>query len=257
MFLRGYRHFLTTAASLQWDEAAVDLAADARAWPQLTAQSRAGVRRLIAGFCVGEDLVASELQPFADVSAGGDRALAACFRAQAVDEARHARLFDRVAEEVMRVPGADAGQRRQLLRAELEPAFLDLFEEELPRMSAALARGASSLAGAVTMYHLLLEGIVFTAGQFALLDLLDGLPELPGLRRGTGLVLRDERWHIGLGATLVDRTVAVNRDALLARGQMALGAWGDAISPAARERVLALHRRRLNALRPRPTKVMA
>lgn len=183
MFLRGYRHFLTTAASLQWDEAAVDLASDRAAWQKLAARDRQSVRRLLAGFWVGEELVANELEPF--VHAGGDETLAACFRVQAVDEARHARLFDRAAREILRVPGTDVRERRGRLRAELEPAFLDLFEVQLPQISAALARGTARLSGAVTMYHLLLEGIVFTAGQLALLELLDGLPNCAGCGEGS------------------------------------------------------------------------
>ena len=57
---------------------------------------------------------------------------------------------------------------------------------------------------------MILEGVVFTAGQLALLDLLDD--RLPGLQRGTELVLRDERWHVGFGARcLADSTTTRRR----------------------------------------------
>ena len=58
----------------------------------------------------------------------------------------------------------------------LSPEFLALFEVRLPV-------AASSAPGeAVGLYHMVLEGVVFTAGQLALLDLLDD--RLPGLRSG-------------------------------------------------------------------------
>ena len=45
---------------------------------------------------------------------------------------------------------------------------------------------------------MLLEGVVFDAGQHALLDdLADGA--LPGVREGVERVERDERWHVGFG----------------------------------------------------------
>ena len=45
---------------------------------------------------------------------------------------------------------------------------------------------------------MLLEGVVFDVGQYALLDdLADGA--LPGVREGIERVERDERWHVGFG----------------------------------------------------------
>ena len=62
---------------------------------------------------------------------------------------------------------------------------------------------------AVGVYHMVLEGVVFTAGQLALLELVDD--RLPGLREGTELVLRDERWHVGFGDPLPARRGALGR----------------------------------------------
>ena len=79
-------------------------------------------------------------------------------------------------------------------RAEhVTPAMLDLFEERLPAMAAELAEGRAGLAEGVSLYHMLLEGVVFDAGQHALLDdLEDGaLPRRTGIER----VERDERWQ--------------------------------------------------------------
>jgi ribonucleoside-diphosphate reductase beta chain len=262
VFVAGYRHFLRTAASLQWDEAAIDLSADARAWPVLEGSLRARIVRILAGFCVGESAVAEEIAPFA--GAAHDRDACACFRAQAVDERRHARFFDRVAEEVVGVEGSSPSERRGALRGELSEEFLVLFEVRLFAAARALAAEGvgvgvatsagggpgASLRNAVGLYHLLLEGIVFTAGQRALLGLLERVrPALPGLRNGLERVVADERWHVGLGARLLAEAGGDGGDIdrLSAAAGPALAAWGDAVDPELGERVLRLHRRWLAA----------
>jgi ribonucleoside-diphosphate reductase beta chain len=249
VFAAGYGHFLRTAASVQWDEAAVDLRLDAEAWPRLDPRLRERVARLLAGFCVAETAVATEIVPFA--AAALDPDVAACFVAPAVDERRHARFFDRVAAEVAGVPGESPAQRRTALGSVLDDEFVALFEIRLPAVARALADDApaGSLAAAVALYHLLLEGVVFAAGQLALVRLLDG-GALPGLRRGLELVLRDERWHVGFGARLLDDlgpAAAGADERVLEEAEVMLAAWGDAIDPELGRSVLALHRRRLAA----------
>lgn len=246
MFLPGYGHYLRTAASLQWDETVIDLDADAAAWPRLPSSAREHVLTLLAGFCVGEQEVADALEPFAMAAPGPDAA--ACFRAQAIDEARHARFFDRVAERVTRAPGSTLAERRELARSRLDVGFLALFDDRLSRATRGLAVDAGGLREAVGLYHMLLEGIVFTAGVTALLDRLAGLDDpLPGLRCGTELVLRDERWHIGFGASLLAglgiEAHAIER--LLEEGGGVAACWGSAVSPEIVAGALSIHRRRL------------
>ena len=84
---------------------------------------------------------------------------------------------------------------------------------------------------------MLLEGVVFDAGQQALLDdLADGA--LPGVRAGVERVERDERWHVGFGlrCLIETRPSAEILDALLERAEEAAAAWGDAVPAATRER---------------------
>lgn len=245
MFVRGYAHFLRTADSLQWDEMAIDLRADAGAWPVLPERLRLGLAALVAGFCVGEARVAGELDPFA-AAAEGD--VADCFRAQARDERRHARFFDRAAREAAGVPGGGPEERLAALRARLEPDFLDLFDERLPAASRSLAGGAADLPQAVALYHMLIEGVVFLGGQLALLELIGGREELAGLRRGVELVLRDERWHVGFGARLLNELPGgAGVEAVTDEARDALDAWGQAVPDHIRDNALHLHRRRLAA----------
>jgi ribonucleoside-diphosphate reductase beta chain len=213
----SYEHFLGIAASVQWDERAISLRADAQAWPTV---ADARLASLVAGFCVGEAGVAEHLSVFASGPA------AACFEAQVRDEERHARFFARYAAAV------GLGDPRSLV----SQAFLELFEVRLP------AAVAEAPGEAVGLYHMVLEGVVFTAGQLALLDLVDD--RLPGLRAGVELVLRDERWHVGFGARCL-ADLDYDEAAILAEGERAAALW----APEHAGRVMDGLRSRLRAVR--------
>lgn len=248
--ITGLNDFVALADSLQWDETTIDFTADKRAWPTLDESESAHVLGLIAGFCIAEAGVSGHLGPFQD--AASDESVPDIFRAQARDERRHARFFDRVAAEVAAVPGTDAAARLDVLRTHVSPELVALFEERLPATAQRLAGNRADLTTAVGLYHMVLEGVVLLAGQNAMLDTLDRLSTgLPGVRRGVELVLRDERWHIGFGTRLV-QNVGLSEDEvedLLELGQSAAGAWGDLVTPEAAERAATIHRRRLRGVK--------
>ena len=92
--------FSKVVARLQWDPAAIDLTADARAWPELPAERRRRLMTLLAGFRVAEDAVSEHITPFADAAreatlASQESLMAWVFFLQRRDEDRHARFFDR------------------------------------------------------------------------------------------------------------------------------------------------------------------
>ncbi len=239
--LSSYSHIV---ARLQWDPTAIDLGPDARAWRELPADRRRRLTTLLAGFCVAEEAVSEHLEPF--TKATDDTLAAWVFFLQRRDEQRHALFFDRIAGEVLGLPGADPAERRAAARANVPPAMLELFEVRLPAMAADLAAGRSRLHDGVSLYHMVLEGIVFAAGQRALLgDLDDGA--LPGVREGVRRVDLDERWHIGFGLRcLIDAQPSPKLvQELLARAEDAATAWGDVVSPATREYVTRMCARRL------------
>ena len=229
--------FSQIVARLQWTPEAIDLTADATTWPVLPDERRHKLLTLLAGFCVAEDAVAEQLTPFADAARGAKLAsqeslMAWVFFLQRRDEQRHARLFDRIGAEVLGLPGATPEERRAEARAHAPEALLELFEKRLPAMAADLAAGETGLADGVSLYHMLLEGVVFDAGQKALLDdLADGV--LPGVRTGVERVERDERWHVGFGLRcLVEaRPSTALLDGLLTRAEEAALVWGDAVAP--------------------------
>lgn len=237
--------FSQVVARLQWNPSTIDLAPDARAWPELPDERRRRLTTLLAGFCVAEVAVAEQLTPFAQATP--DTLVAWVFFLQRRDEERHAQLFDRIAAEVLGLPGATPDDRRAAARDLVPAPVLELFEERLPAMGAELAAGRIGLDEGIALYHMILEGNVFAAGQRALLeDLEDGA--LPGVREGVERVEKDERWHIGFGVrNLVD--IQPSQELLhdlLARAEEAAAAWGDAVSPDTREYVTRLCARRLH-----------
>jgi ribonucleoside-diphosphate reductase beta chain len=195
--------FSRIVARLQWNAMAIDLTEDARAWPELPDERRERLTTLLAGFRVAEDAVAEDIAPFADAARKAElnsheSLMAWVFYLQRRDEQRHTQFFDRVAAEVIGLAGDTPGERREAAREHAPAALLELFEERLPATAAELAAGRAGLGEGVGFYHMLLEGVVFEAGQHALLDdLEDGV--LPGVREGIERVEKDERWHIGFG----------------------------------------------------------
>jgi len=248
--ITGYGHFVQLADSLQWDETAIDLTTDIESWSKLEDQEYEQILGLLAGFCVGETSVALHLGSF-QAKATVDDAMAGCFESQARDEARHARFFDRVVTEVAGIPGKNMNERLEVLRERVSPELLELFEERLPALAQGLADEDEDLTSAVGLYHMILEGVVLTAGQHALLDALEKLSvPMPGMRKGMELVLRDERWHIGFGSRVIQSADLVDNDleTILNEGSKAAWAWGDLISSKDIEKVDQLHKRRLKSV---------
>ena len=97
-------------------------------------------------------------------------------------------------------------------------------------MAAELAAGSTGILDGISLYHMVLEGAVFTAGQRALLDDLED-DVLPGVREGVGRVELDERWHVGFGVRCLTEAAdpEILLDDVLARATEAAAAWGDAV----------------------------
>ena len=245
--------FSKIVAHLQWEARAIDLVPDARAWPELEPARRERLTTLLAGFRVAEDAVAEHLEPFDGAAKRASLASAETLMAwvlflQRRDEQRHAVFFDRIAAEVLGLPGETPDERREAARELAPPAVLELFEERLPALAADLAAGHAELSDGISLYHMLLEGIVFDTARRALLDdIADGA--LPGVREGVRRTDLDERWHIGFGVRcLIESPPAPGvLEDLLAGAEESAAAWGDAAPAATRERVVRKCGRRLSA----------
>ena len=146
-------------------------------------------------------------------------------------------LFDRVAKEVLGLPGDAPDERRAAARDHAPAAILELFEERLPAMAADLAAGRRrARRGRQPSTTCCWRGSSSTPGQHALLDDLDD-GVMPGVRQGIERVERDERWHVGFGLRCLIETQpsADLLDDLLVRAEEAAEVWATPCPAATRE----------------------
>jgi ribonucleoside-diphosphate reductase beta chain len=236
--------FSRVVAKLQWDANGIDLKPDAAAWQELPDERRQRLTTLLAAFRVADAAVSEQLEPFGP--AAKNSLIAWVIFLQKRDEKRHATFFDRVAAEVLKLPGDTEEDRRVAARDLAPPGIVQLFDEELPAMSAEMAQGRVGLTEGMALYHMTLEGMVLAAGQRALLNELDD-GVLPGVRQGVYHVELDERWHIGFGLRcLIDaRPSRELIDAILSRAEDAAAAWGDALPEEIRDMIVPMAHRRM------------
>jgi ribonucleoside-diphosphate reductase beta chain len=236
--------FSRVVAKLQWAADGIDLKPDAEAFPGLPDERRERLTKLLASFRIADNAVSEHLEPFGP--AAKNSLVAWVIFLQKRDEKRHATFFDRVAAEVLQLPGETKEERGAAARELAPPGIVELFEEELPAMSDAMAKGHIDLQDGIALYHMTLEGMVLSAGQRAILEELeDGT--LPGVRKGVYHVELDERWHIGFGLRLLIDAKPSREliDGILARAEEAAAAWGDAIPEHIRGMIVPMARRRM------------
>src|SRR3954447_2577904 len=239
--------FSRVVAKLQWDANAIDLRPDAEAWLELPDERRERLTKLLAGFRIADAAVSEHLEPFG--AAAKNSLVAWVIFLQRRDEKRHATFFDRVAAEVLELPGETEEERRAAARELAPPGILGLFDEDLPAMAAEMEQGRADLSDGMALYHMTLEGMVLSAGQRALLtDLRDGV--LPGVREGVYHVELDERWHIGFGLRcLIDARPSQELiDAILSRAEESAAAWGDALPEEIRDMIVPMAHRRMKVV---------
>lgn len=144
--------------------------------------------------------------------------------------------------------GEEHDRERGVAARELAPAgIVDLFQNQLPAISAAMEEGSADLSDGMALYHMTLEGMVLSAGQRALLEECeDG--SMPGVREGVYHVELDERWHIGFGLRcLIDRKPDSDLiDEILGRAEEAAAAWGDALPDHIRDSIVPMAHRRMH-----------
>src|SRR5207244_5706402 len=97
--------------------------------------------------------------------------------------------------------------------AHLNPAFGTLFDEMLGSRVQRLAEEPSDLEAlveAVTLYHMVIEGMLALTGQHFIIDYNEREGTLPGFVRGFSFVARDEHRHVAFGSRFL-RDVVVEQ----------------------------------------------
>ena len=155
----------------------------------------------LSAFFIGEQRVAAELGPMMRAAPDEDMRLFLC--TQIADEARHVAFFDRFYSEVGVLQSEGLEERLAETSEHLNPEFGVLFDEMLKQRVDRLAaepEDTETLVEAVTIYHMVIEGMLALTGQHFIMDYNERVGTLPGFVEGFTKVARDEHRHVAFGA---------------------------------------------------------
>jgi ribonucleoside-diphosphate reductase beta chain len=151
----------------QWSVQDLDFTQDRVDWHERIPEEERYQRMYgLSSFFIGEQRVAAELGPM--MRAAPDEEMRIFLCTQIADEARHVAFFDRFYSEVGVLESDDLNARLQETSAHLNPNFGVLFDEMLGSRVDKLARDPEdleTLVEAVTLYHMVIEGMLALTGQ--------------------------------------------------------------------------------------------
>lgn len=200
--LLDYRQLYELWERQHWAVQDLDFAQDRIDWHEkIDADERYARMYGLSSFFVGEQRVAAELGPMMRACPDEDMRIFLC--TQIADEARHVAFFDRFYSEVGVLHADGLQGRLEETSAHLNPEFGVLFDEMLGRRVDRLARepeDTETLVEAVTIYHMVIEGMLALTGQHFIIDYNERLGLLPAFVEGFTNVARDEHRHVAFGA---------------------------------------------------------
>jgi ribonucleoside-diphosphate reductase beta chain len=186
----------------QWRTQDLDFSQDRVDWNErIDPEERFQRMYGLSAFFIGEQRVTDELGPIMRAAPTEDQRI--FLSTQIADEARHVRFFDRFYSEVGVYEGGDGvADRLRQTEEHLNPAFKQLFDEMLTQRVDRLAtepEDTEGLVEAITLYHMIIEGVLALTGQHFIIDFNEREGTLPGFVEGFTNVARDEHRHIAFG----------------------------------------------------------
>jgi ribonucleoside-diphosphate reductase beta chain len=200
--LLSYEQLYNLWERQQWATQDIDFTQDRIDWHERIPEEERFQRMYgLSSFFIGEQKVAEELGPMMRAAPTEEMRVFLC--TQIADEARHVRFFNRFYDEVG-ILEADTLQGRLVETSEhVNPEFNQLFDEMLKSRVDALARRPEDLellVEAITLYHMVIEGMLALTGQHFILQYNEEVGTLPGFCEGFNNIARDEHRHVAFGA---------------------------------------------------------
>src|SRR4029077_8115938 len=184
----------------------------------------------LSSFFIGEQKVADELGPIMRACPTEMQRIFLC--TQIADAPPRVRCCDRFFSEVGVLEGTDElPQRLEALDEHINDSFRTLFDDLLKSRVDPLGQepdDRDALVEAITLYHMVIEGMLALTGQHFIIEYNERVGTLPGFVEGFSNVARDEHRHIAFGARFLKDMVA--RDE---RYRAAIGRTLAEIAPAA------------------------
>ena len=184
--LLSYRQLYELWERQQWATQDIDFTQDRIDWHERIDEDERFQRMYgLSSFFIGEQRVAAELGPMMRAAPDEEMRLFLC--TQIADEARHMAFFDRFYGEVGVLESDNLEARLEETSAHLNKEFGELFDEMLRSRVDRLAaepEDLETLVEAVTLYHMVIEGMLALTGQHFIMDFNERQGTLPGLRPG-------------------------------------------------------------------------
>jgi ribonucleoside-diphosphate reductase beta chain len=198
--LPSYRELYYRWERQQWRSQEIDFTPDRLQWEKLSEQERRERINGLSAFFKGEACVTDTLGPY--VTAMPDEEMRIFITTQLVDEARHTVFFARFFNEVL---GIDKGaledtlaEVQQYMNTDLKYILIDSLSEVAERIRQE-PRNMAHLVEGITLYHVVIEGMMALAGQRGILDYYRQNNLFPAFRGGFTAVARDESRHVVFG----------------------------------------------------------
>jgi len=194
----------------QWATQDLDFTQDRIDWHERIPEEERFQRMYgLSSFFIGEQKVADELGPIMRAAPTEQQRI--FLSTQIADEARHVRFFDRFFGEVGVLEGADElAQKLEALDQHLNAAFRTLFDDLLRSRVDRLAQepgDRDAMVEAITLYHMVIEGMLALTGQHFIIDYNERMGTLPAFVEGFSNVARDEHRHIAFGVRFLTECV--------------------------------------------------
>jgi ribonucleoside-diphosphate reductase beta chain len=209
--LLDYRRLYELWERQQWLTQEIDFSVDREHWHGFPEEERFQRMYGLSSFFIGEQKVTEELGPM--MRAAPTQDMQVFLATQIADEARHVRFFDRFYAQVGVLESDSLAERLKETEKHLNPGFHVLFDEMLGSRVRKLAEDptdTTTLVEAVTLYHMVIEGMLALTGQHFIIDFNEREGTLPGFVHGFNLVARDEHRHVAFGARFLRDAVAAD-----------------------------------------------
>ena len=200
--LLSYEQLYNLWERQQWATQDIDFTQDRIDWHERIPEEERFQRMYgLSSFFIGEQKVAEELGPMMRAAPTEEMRVFLC--TQIADEARHVRFFERFYREVGVLEADGLGEMLTETSAHLNENFGRLFDEMLGKRTQRLSvepEDTEALVEAVTLYHMVIEGMLALTGQHFILQYNEEVGTLPGFVEGFNNIARDEHRHVAFGA---------------------------------------------------------
>ncbi len=188
----------------QWQTQELDFSQDREDWAAFPEEERFQRMYGLSSFFIGEQKVAEELGPIMRAAPTEDQKIFLC--TQIADEARHVRFFERFYREVGVLEADGLTEMLAETSEHLNENFGVLFDEMLKKRTDRLSaepEDTEALVEAITLYHMVIEGMLALTGQHFIMDFNEREGTLPGFVEGFQNVARDEHRHVAFGSVFL------------------------------------------------------